>query len=226
VNTCQTAEQKNQAPNPMRTATQKKVIILCTRGVQNLRDLKTRRATPVYQIKSNDQCNPAKTKNPGKRKILAFKINVVPMVSHHKIKAGLAAVVFTPAKNDSCLEPSKIVSALFLFSNVETPIQIINAPPIRPIPVCMNQGTSNSLSKKKIRNITGNSTTPCPSAMRNPAFFLLADFSSVTANSGPGKSTPEREINATKSKNEGKSVIKLHVLEVEIAGSNKHKKFA
>jgi hypothetical protein len=54
---------------------------------------------------------------------------------------------------------------------------------------------------KNIRNINGNSTIPCPIEIRMPALLLLAAFLIVTANRGPGISTPDSEISKTDNKN-------------------------
>ncbi len=94
---CQKAEVKKTPPNPTKIETQKKLITLWTQGVQNLCDLKIRKATIVYQIKSQDQWTPAKTEKPINPKSLAFKIRVVPTVNHHRINPGLNAVVRIPA---------------------------------------------------------------------------------------------------------------------------------
>jgi hypothetical protein len=140
---------------------------------------------------------------------LAFKIRVVPIVNHHRIKAGLAAVVLIPAIKASLDAPMRFVSVLFLFKNVCNPIMIINAPPIRPTDVWTIVGRVNSLRIKKIRNINGNSTMPCPKAIRAPAVFVFEDFSIVTANKGPGSNTPERDMKATDTRNSGKSVVNV-----------------
>jgi hypothetical protein len=47
----------------------------------------------------------------------------------------------------------------------------------------------------------GNSTMPCPRAIRTPAILLLAAFCIVIANNGPGIRTPLREIITTELKN-------------------------
>jgi hypothetical protein len=38
-------------------------------------------------------------------------------------------------------------------------------------------------------------------AISNPEVLLFAAFSRVTANNGPGKNTPERDISTTEAKN-------------------------
>ena len=52
-----------------------------------------------------------------------------------------------------------------------------------------------------MKNIKGNSTTPCPSAISNPAVFRFAAFSKVTANKGPGIKTPDKDMSTTEARN-------------------------
>ena len=58
-----------------------------------------------------------------------------------------------------------------------------------------------------MRNIRGNSMTPCPRAIKAPAVFHLEAFWMVTANSGPGNMTPDRDMSTTEIKNKVKSGI-------------------
>src|SRR3989304_1245645 len=112
---CHSAEPKNNAPKPKRTATQKNVMPCCTRVFQKRRDLKSSTAITVYQRKSHSQCTPAKTEKPRSPKSLAFIINAVPIVIHQRMKPALAAVVQIPAITESCFEPSGLSLILCLF---------------------------------------------------------------------------------------------------------------
>ncbi|MEM2081847.1 MAG: hypothetical protein QXP44_00980 [Candidatus Bathyarchaeia archaeon] len=53
--------------------------------------------------------------------------------------------------------------------------------------------------------MSGNSTTPCPIAMSAPAVLFFTALVIVTANKGPGRSTPDKEMNIIDVKKSGKS---------------------
>jgi hypothetical protein len=51
-----------------------------------------------------------------------------------------------------------------------------------------------------MKNIKGNSMTPCPKEIKTPAILSLNDFAIVTANRGPGAITPDNDMKITESK--------------------------
>ena len=153
----------------------------------------------LYHVKSTNQCTIVKIEKPAIPKILAFKTSVVPIVNHHKIKPAFAAVVQIPDKNESLREfLYSMLRSLFL--NALIPIYIIKNPPISPIVITTKSGIINWLTQKYIKNINGISTIPWPSAINNPAVFLSVALFIVTANKGPGSSTPEKEIRTTENR--------------------------
>jgi hypothetical protein len=52
-----------------------------------------------------------------------------------------------------------------------------------------------------MRNIKGNSITPCPKEIKIPAILSLNDFAIVTANRGPGVITPDKDMKITDVRN-------------------------
>jgi hypothetical protein len=80
-------------------------------------------------------------------------------------------------------------------------MKTIRKPPTTPTATCTTLGIWNWLNTKQIRNINGNSTIPCPTAINAPENLLFAAFFIVTANKGPGIRTPESEISRTEAKN-------------------------
>ena len=86
--------------------------------------------------------------NPVKPKVWALSISVVPMVSHHSMKPGLAAVVHIPASRDSCRGRVTFCVALCLFLNVLMPRYIMSKPPTAPTVIGMASGMVYWLSQK------------------------------------------------------------------------------
>ena len=61
---------------------------------------------------------------------------------------------------------------------------------------------------------------PCPMAISAPAVFCFEAFSIVTANRGPGKRTPDIEMNATETRNKLKSPMTANLFQLHIVESS------
>ena len=142
------AEVKNHAPKPTKMAKQNTKIAVFTFSFQKRCDLKIRNATTAYHVKSQSQWTIVNIVNPVKPKTWALSISVVPMVSHHSMKPGLAAVVHIPASRDSCRGRVTFWVALCLFLNVLMPRYIMSKPPTAPTAMGMASGMVYWLSQK------------------------------------------------------------------------------